>query len=253
MRALARIFRGLLGVTVLVVAAGLFWIFFYSRDLPDMKALAQFAPGSVARVSDPCLRTATVAIPYDSIGDNLRTALNAAEGSEDGPGVVTETYRALTSQTNFPAGALSLQISRTMFCAAPSKALTRQFGELRTAVQLERRFSRRELFTIFANRAQFGGALVGVEAASQSLFQKDPIQLRLGEAALVAGLIKSPSRFSPITHPDRALQRRNEVVDAMVEEHFIDTEKAEAARLPEFCPCGLTEEAVGKWFPIREA
>jgi membrane peptidoglycan carboxypeptidase len=229
MRVLVRILLGCLGVIILFVGAGLFWILFYSRDLPDMNALAQFAPSGVARVSDPCLKTATVAIPYDSIGDNLRGALNAAEGSEDGSGVVTETYRGLTGQVNFHGSTLSLRISRTMFCA-PSKALNRQFKEIRAAVQMERRFSRRELFTIFANRAYFGDDLVGVETASQSYFQKDPIQLRLGEAALLAGLIKSPSRFSPFEHPDRALQRRNEVLDAMVEAHFVDVERAEAAK-----------------------
>lgn len=229
MRALVRILLGGVCVVVLVISAGLFWILSYSRDLPEMKALAQFAPLSAMHVSDPCLRAATVAIPYDSIGDNLHAALSAVEGSIDDPGLVTETYRSFMHQTNPHRDALSLQISRTMFCT-PSKALTRQLEELRTAVQLERRFSRRELFTIFANRAYFGDNLVGVEAASQSFFQKDPIQLRVGDAALLAGLIRSPSRFSPFEHPDRALQRRNEVLDAMVEAHFVDAERAEAAK-----------------------
>jgi penicillin-binding protein 1A len=229
MRAFVRILLGGLGVIFLIIAAGLFGIVFYSRDLPDMKALAQFAPTSVVRVSDPCLKTATVAIPYDSIGDNLRAALSAAEVREDDAGVLTQTYRGFTDQTKLPRATLSLQISRTMFCS-PSRAMTRQLEELRTAVQLERRFSRRELFTIFANRAYFGDNLVGVEAASQSFFQKDPIQLRIGDAALLAGLIKSPSRFSPFEHPDRALQRRNEVLDAMVEAHFVDAERAEGAK-----------------------
>lgn len=229
MRVLVRMFVGCVGVIVLCIATGLLWIFFYSHDLPDMNALAQFAPSSSARVSDPCLKTATVAIPYDSIGDNLRAALSVAEASADGPGAVTETYRGFTSQASFHGSALSLRISRTMLCA-PSKALTRQLVEFRTAVQLERRFSQRELFTIFANRAMFGGDLIGVEAASQSIFQKDPIQLRVGDAALLAGLIKAPSRFSPFEHPDRALHRRNEILDAMVAAHFINAQEAEAAK-----------------------
>jgi penicillin-binding protein 1A len=229
MRALVKIFLGGVGLVVAVIAVALFWIFSYSRDLPDMKALAQFAPGSMTQVSDSCLRTSTVAIPYDSIGDNLRAALNAAEANVNDSGVVRETYRGFTHPMSPGPASLSLQVSRTMFCA-PSKTLNRQLEELRTAVQLERHFSRQELFTIFANRAWFGERLVGVEAASQSFFQKDPVQLRLGEAALLAGLIKSPSRFSPTEHPDRALQRRNEVLDAMVEAHFITAEKAEAAK-----------------------
>jgi penicillin-binding protein 1A len=235
MRGLVIILLGGVGLVVAVIAVGLLWIFSYSRDLPDIKALAQFAPRSVTQVSDSCLRTATVAIPYDSIGDNLRAALNAAEANINDSGVVSETYRGFTHPMT-PGGArLSLQVSRTMFCA-PSKTLNRQLEELRTAVQLERHFSRQELFTIFSNRVWFGEGLVGVEAASQRFFQKDPVQLRLGEAALLAGLIKSPSRFSPFEHPDRALQRRNEVLDAMVEAHFITAEKAEAAKVLGIAP-----------------
>ena len=194
-----------------------------------MKTLVRFAPSSVTQVPDPCLRTASLAIPYDSMGDNLRAALSAVEVREDGPGVLTETYRGFTDHTTRGGATLSLRLSRTIFCA-PSKNLNRELKELRTAVQLERHFSRRDLFTIFANRGWFGENLVGVEAASQHFFQREPIQLRLGEAALLAGMIKSPSRFSPFEHPDRALQRRNEVLGAMVEAHFIDAEKAETAK-----------------------
>jgi membrane carboxypeptidase/penicillin-binding protein len=67
---------------LLICVIGLVWIFFYSRDLPDIKALAKFTPPQETRVSDPCLTTASVAIPYESIGNNLRTALSAAEAGE---------------------------------------------------------------------------------------------------------------------------------------------------------------------------
>jgi membrane peptidoglycan carboxypeptidase len=97
-------------------------------------------------------------------------------------------------------------------------------------VQLERRFSRRELFTIFANRAWFGDGQVGVEAAAQHFFQKEPNRLQVEEAALLAGLIQRPAYLSPITHPDRALKRRNEVIDAMVEAHAIDPKEGQTAK-----------------------
>jgi membrane peptidoglycan carboxypeptidase len=113
--------------------------------------------------------------------------------------------------------------------------LNRRLDEFRAAVQLERRFSRRELFTIFANRLTFGEDTVGVDAASQHFFHKEPNQLLVGEAALLAGLARAPSNLSPIRHPDRALQRRNEVIDAMVETHAIsksDASRAKASPLP---------------------
>lgn len=217
-----------LGVIVVLVGAVAAWFFLYSADLPDMNALAQFAPTSVTRVSDTCLGTASVAIPYDAIGDNLRAALSAGEVGEEDRGGPGDTYREFIGQTPHRA-TLTLQISRGMFCV-PSRALNRQVKEVRTAAQLERRFSRRELFTIFANRAWFGDGQTGVEAASEHFFGKEPNQLQVAEAALLAGLIRAPSRFSPYAHPDRALQRRNEVIDAMVATNTVSAAEGEAAK-----------------------
>jgi membrane carboxypeptidase/penicillin-binding protein len=135
-----------LGAIALALITGFAWLFYDSRGLPDGRALAQFAPSSVTHVSDPCVESASVAIPYDSIGANLRAALSAAEASEDDPGVLTETYRGFRHQEGRHRATLSWHISRTMFCA-PSKPLSRQLDELRAAVQLERHFSRRQLFT----------------------------------------------------------------------------------------------------------
>lgn len=221
----------LIGLTaiVLVLAAAMVWVFLYSRGLPDIRALSQFDPAAVAQVSDPCLSSATVAIPYESIGTTLRSALSAAEASEDDPGVLVETYRGFTQNGGPHRATLSWQISRTMFCE-PSRTLNRQLDELRTAVQMERRFSRRQLFTIFANRLELGENIVGVEVASQHFFHKEPNQLSLGEAALLAGLARAPSYLSPIKHADRAIKRRNEVIDAMAKAHTISDSEASAAK-----------------------
>ena len=213
---------------LLVLGTVLGWLFLYSRDLPDMKALSQFAPKVATTVSDPCLGIATVAIPHDSIGSNLRVALMAVEGSEDGPSVLEEATRAFRDQRG-GIRALSSHISRTMFCI-PAKATVRLEEELRTALQLERHYSRRELFTIFANRLYFGENVVGVEEASQHYFHKDPDKLLVEEAALLAGLVKAPAYFSPTNHPDRALKRRNEVIDAMVAARALLVSEAEAAK-----------------------
>lgn len=194
-----------------------------------MQALAQFAPVFATQVTDPCLKVAPVAIPYESIGDNLRSALRVAEANDDDPGVLTATYQGFSNQDRPPRPTLSLHISRTMFCE-PARPLNRQLNELRAAVQLERHFSRRELFTISANRLIFGDDIVGVEAASQRFFHKEPHQLLVGEAALLAGLAKAPSYLSLTKHPDRALQRRNEVIDAMLRARVISESDASAAK-----------------------
>jgi penicillin-binding protein 1A len=116
-----------------------------------------------------------------------------------------------------------------MFCA-PDKALRRELQELRLAVQLDRHFSRRELLTIAANRYFFSDGGFGVQTASQYFFHKNPGELSIAEAPLLAGLVKAPSYFSPEKRPDRALQRRNEVVDEMVKEGRITAVERAAAR-----------------------
>ena len=121
------------------------------------------------------------------------------------------------------------QISRTMFCE-PSRMMKRQLERLRTAIQLERHFSKRALFTIYANRATFGEGLIGVQAASSYFFHKNPSELDVAQAALLAGLLKSPIYYSPVRHPDRAVKRRNEVIDAMANTHAISISEAESAK-----------------------
>ncbi len=97
-------------------------------------------------------------------------------------------------------------------------------------MQLDRQYSRQQLFTIAVNRYYFGDELVGVQGASQYFFRQDPKDLSIAEAALLAGLVRAPHYFSPLNHPDRALTRRNEVLDAMLENHTISTEQAKDAK-----------------------
>ena len=228
MRTLLKMFLVCATAVVLLQVTTIAWFLFYSQDLPDTRLLAQFAPTTPVTVSDRCLKESN-AIPYTSIGSNLQSALRAVAVSETDPGVLTELYQQLTGHQSPQRAALSLQLARTMFCE-PSKMLNRREKEIRTAVQLERHFSRRELFTMYANRTYFGDGLIGVQAASRSLFLKEPGELTVAEAALIAGLVKSPSRYSPLQHPDRALQRRNEVVEAMLGNGTISVSQAETAK-----------------------
>lgn len=205
----------LICVAVVILLCGFvgYWFLVYSADLPDVKALARYAPAQATRVSDPCLPGDSIAIPYDAIGYNLRAALNAVEGHER-PRNVTLAY----------------QIARTMFCL-PSRQIDRELKEVRLSARLKRHFSPDELLTIYANRVSFGENLVGVEAASQNFFRKEPNQLDIAEAALLAGSIQRPAYLSPYKHPDRALQRRNLVLDAMVADRAISTEQGETAKM----------------------
>jgi len=192
MRTLLKIAGFLAGSVLLCLLAVFCWLCFYSRDLPDVSALAQYAPANVTQATDPCLGS-SIAVPYDALGANLRNAISAVETSEADPGVISTTFRGLlTEEPQQRTTIASWYISRTM-CRAPSRELRRQFAELRTAIQLERHYSRRRLFTMYANRVYLGAGLIGVQQGSAFHFRKQPAELTPPEAALLAGLIRGPS------------------------------------------------------------
>jgi len=229
-RTLLKLILFLAGTVLVVLLAAFCWLYFYSRDLPDVRVLAQFAPTATASVSDPCLTKASVAIPYDAIGKNIRNAITAVETSERDPGVLRATFQGLVSQElRSRTAPASWYVSRTM-CYQRSTDLGRQVTEIRTAIQLERNYSRQQLFTMFANRIFLGPGLIGVQEGSELYFHKQAADLTLPEAALLVGLFRSPTVYSPFRHPDRAVQRRNDVVDAMLEDGSITSEEAQLAK-----------------------
>jgi membrane peptidoglycan carboxypeptidase len=111
---------------------------------------------------------------------------------------------------------MPLQIARTLECGHSEKSIPYDLNQLRLSWHIRRRFSKRAVFTIYANRTYFGSGMIGVENASRQLFRKDPDNLSIQEAALIAGLVRAPLRYSPRKNPEKALYRRNEVLDAMV-------------------------------------
>src|SRR5208282_6463600 len=114
-------------------------------------------------------------------------------------------------------------------CGHPGKRLKEQLNTLRLSWHIRRQFSEQQMLVIYANRAYFGPGLTGVERASKEFFHKEPDALTIEQAALLAGLIRSPGRYSPHQHPDRALKRRNTVLELMVARGELS--EGEAARL----------------------
>jgi penicillin-binding protein 1A len=110
------------------------------------------------------------------------------------------------------------------------KKLYRKVKEMLLAIEIEQRFSKDQIFTLYANQVNFGSGNYGVEAAARFFFGKPAHDLTLPEAALLAGLPQQPSRLSPIEFPDRALARRNHVLDRMLEEKKINQPAYESAR-----------------------
>jgi penicillin-binding protein 1B len=128
---------------------------------------------------------------------------------------------------------LTMQVAR-LFFLSPEKKWRRKIIQTAIAFQLEHRYTKQQIFTIYANEVPLGQrgsfAIDGFGEAAQAYFGKDIRDLNLPECALLAGIIQGPSRLSPYKHPQRALVRRNMVLDAMVETHAITRQQARQAK-----------------------
>src|SRR5271155_1723906 len=128
---------------------------------------------------------------------------------------------------------ITMQLSRAFFLS-PEKTVRRKIVEMMIAIQLEHRFSKQQIFEFYANQVDLGQrgsfTISGFAEASRAYFNKDLKDITLPEAALLAGLIQAPSYLSPYRHPERALERRNVVLDTMVDTHAITREQADRAK-----------------------
>lgn len=212
---MAAIYRVLFGLAALAAAAVLClcsWLFLYTGDLPNIDHLSEFAPKADGRAAtDTCLAGPSFVIPFDQIGKPFQDALTSAE----------------------PSNTYAYEITRTLMCNKHESPAKYQLSVFRLAWHIRRRFSEQELLTIYANRAYFGPAAIGVENASRQFFQKEVIALTVEEAALLAGVLRGPGTYSPFKHPDLALRRRNQILETMAAQGKVSaTELARAMATP---------------------
>lgn len=128
---------------------------------------------------------------------------------------------------------ITMQVSR-MFFLTPEKTIKRKLTEMLIAIELEQKLTKEQIFSLYANQVDLGQrgsyTITGFAEASHSYFNKDIQSLSLPEAALLAGLIQRPSYLSPYRHPERALERRNLVLEAMVDTGSVTRAQADAAK-----------------------
>jgi penicillin-binding protein 1B len=128
---------------------------------------------------------------------------------------------------------ITMQLSRA-FLLTPEKTVKRKLAEMQIALILEQKFSKEQIFELYANRVDLGQrgsfTISGFAEGAHAYFNKDLKDLTIADAALIAGLIQAPSALSPYRHPDRALERRNLVIESMVETHAITREDADKAK-----------------------
>ncbi|MGJ5033185.1 MULTISPECIES: penicillin-binding protein 1A [unclassified Bradyrhizobium] len=122
---------------------------------------------------------------------------------------------------------LTQQLAKNLFLTQ-ERTLARKLQEAELALWLERKYSKREILELYLNRVYFGSGAYGVEAAAQRYFGKSARQVTIGEAAMLAGLVKSPSRLAPNRNPEGAAKRAQTVLAAMAEAKFITEAQAQA-------------------------
>ena len=126
---------------------------------------------------------------------------------------------------------ITMQLVGNLYLDRTDLSFTRKFDEMALALQLERKYSKEEILDLYLNTVYFGSNAYGVQAAAKTYFNKEPAQLTLAEAALIAGLPQAPTGDSPRKHPDKALVRRNLVIERMRTNGFITDDEADAALL----------------------
>jgi penicillin-binding protein 1A len=234
-------------MVVFVAAIGAFsgMLLVYSTDLPQVSELERYRPSSITELYDIKGRVIgsfalqhRIVGAYEDYPKVLRDAIISIEdkGFERHWGVdlwriLGAAYHDIVSGSRVQgASTLTMQLSRNLFLS-PDRTFSRKLQEVMLAIQIERRFTKQQIFTLYANQIFLGHGVYGFEAGAQFYFGKRAKELTTEEAALLAGLPKAPNFYSPINSPERALRRRNMVLNAMMEDGRITAQEAQRAKL----------------------
>ncbi len=243
-RLVGRVLFALLVLVAALVGATAGLLLVYTTDLPQVDALENYRPSSITELYDDHGRVIgsfalqrRVVATYDDFPPVLRDALVSIEDkdfySHSGINffrIMGAAYRDIESGGKVQgASTLTMQLARNLFLS-PDRRWQRKVQEAMLAIQIERRFTKPQIFTLYANQIFLGHGVYGFEAASEFYFSKPAKKLTIEEAALLAGLPKGPAPYSPINHPDRAQKRRNLVINAMLEDGKITAVQAADAR-----------------------
>jgi penicillin-binding protein 1A len=235
---------GLLVLLSALVGALTGLLLVYSTDLPQVEELENYRPISTTELYDIHGRVIgsfalqrRVVASYADFPQVLRDALISTEDKDfyrhwgvNVWRIAGAAYRDIESGGRVQgASTLTMQLARNLFLS-PDRSFHRKIQEALLAIQIERRFTKDQIFTLYANQIYLGHGVYGFEAASEFYFSKPARQLTLEQAALIAGLPKSPANYSPIVHPDRAVRRRNLVINSMLEDGKITASQAAEAR-----------------------
>jgi penicillin-binding protein 1A len=229
---------GLAGVIALAVAVALAF-----NDLPDFAKMQKSPNGQPVEIrGDDGTVLASFGpsygewLPYAEIPATMKNAMIAVEDRRFWyhPGVdpigIARSIAVNAVRGNRAQGASTItqQLARNLFLTA-SKDYTRKLREVVLALAIERKFSKEDILELYLNRVYFGGGAYGIDAASRKFYGHSARRMSLEEAAIIAGLVKAPSRFAPSADAEAARQRAATVIGTMVDAGTITPDEATAA------------------------
>ena len=233
-----------LGTLLLVAVLGTLIVGAYMFSLDDDMP-------SIKQLENPTVNLATVAytmdgkmlaryahqnrswVPYDSISNHVINALVATEDHRfhqhwgiDMQGLFAAVFETVTTGDLRGASTITQQLARNLYNEKIGREVTipRKLKEMVTAVELERRYTKREIIEMYLNTVSFGYNAFGIEAAAQTFFGKDASDLNVQQSATLIGMLKAVTYYNPVRNPENARSRRNVVLNQMRKRGYIDEE-----------------------------
>src|SRR3954452_22289627 len=236
---------------LLLLAAGLFAIFlFYGTwaQTFDMKNVGEMPERSTVydvdgKIYSRLAGANRLKVSLSEVSPEFIAAVLAREDARfydhkgiDWRGILRALVRDITSgSAKEGASSITQQLARNSLPLG-GRTLSRKILEAMVALRIERQFTKQQILELYVNRIYFGNGCYGIETASQAYFGKSASKLNLPEAALLAGLIRSPNRYSPLKNPEGARIQRNVVLDRMVTLKKLSSADAEAAKRAKIAP-----------------
>lgn len=219
------------------------FIFAHAVRMPIVKSLEDYQPAIITRIYDrngigfaEYAIQRRIVVPKRDMAPYLVDAIIATEdadfyrhGGINPKAIIRAGLKDLIARKKVQgASTLTQQLAKQVFLT-PEKSFRRKINEALLAVQIEKDFTKDQIFELYANQVYLGHGAYGVEAASRLYFGKHAKEVTLPEAATIAGLIRAPMFYSPISHPDHALSRRNFVLYRLLEERYISRQQHQQA------------------------
>jgi len=217
------------------------------QNLPSISQLEEFEPSIITciysddgQVIGEYAIEKRIEVNFEDIPDILKKAIIATEdprffnhGGIDLRGImraVREDIKIKGRPGRLHGGStISQQLARELFLHR-KQTIRRKLKEVLLAFQIEKKYSKEEILTLYCNQFNLGHGAYGVEAAARLYFDKSAAELNLEESAMITGILRGPSLYSPYNRPDLMLRRRNHVINRMIQEGFITEEEGEEAK-----------------------